>query len=564
MKAKMKQLLLPLLGMSLLLLNACSDPQEAPTAAQNEVDVHGEGWRDPTSPNFHGKVLAAQSYDAKSCRPCHGSQFDGGLAESSCRKCHVTYPHPPGWVNASSPNFHGETLAGVNYNLNLCNSCHGNQFDGGTSGVSCRSCHATYPHLAGWVNPTAAEFHGKALAAQNYDATACQACHGAQYDGGTSGVSCKGCHATYPHPQGWVNASSPSFHGETLAGTNYDLNLCSSCHGSQFDGGTSGVSCRTCHATYPHLADWMNPAAAAFHGKALAAQNYDATACQACHGAQYDGGSSGVSCKGCHASYPHPQNWIAGAASHYTFLKSNSYDLNSCQICHGQDYALVKVNNSCLTCHTQQNGPEACNTCHGNPAASAADLKNSAPPKGLDDETEATSPAVGAHQAHLGYFTQLTTAAVCQECHAVPTSFALPNHIDDNTRAEAVFVGPLGARQTEGGARVPQVVYDFNTNTCSNSYCHGNWALRKAQSPNDFGFAAEVMTGSNAAPSWVNSGSAPCGSCHGLPPTGHTPFALTACTICHQGVVDGFGNITDRTKHINGKVNVLGLEYDMY
>jgi len=348
----MKQLLLPLLGLSVLLLNACSDPQEAPTAAQNQVNVHGEGWRDPTSQNFHGKVLAAQSYDAKSCRPCHGSDFDGGLVGSSCRKCHAVYPHP--------------------------------------------------------------------------------------------------------------------------------------------------------------------------------------------------------------------QNWIAGPASHSAFLKSNRYDLKACQICHGQDYSLVKVNNSCLTCHAQPNGPEACNTCHGNPAASAADLKNAAPPKGLDDETEVTSPAVGAHQAHLAYFTELSAATVCQECHLVPATLVAANHIDDNTRAEAVFVGPLGARKTEGGARVPQVVYDFNTNTCSNSYCHGNWALRKSQSRNNFAFAAELMAGNNAAPKWTDSASASCGSCHGLPPTGHIPSPLTACSNCHQGVVDGAGNIVDKTKHINGKVNVLGQEYDMY
>jgi len=34
--------------------------------------------------------------------------------------------------------------------------------------------------------------------------------------------------------------------------------------------------------------------------------------------------------------------------------------------------------------------------------------------------------------------------------------------------------------------------------------------------------------------------------------------------VCHSGVVDENGNIADKTKHVNGKVNVFGREYSVF
>jgi predicted CxxxxCH...CXXCH cytochrome family protein len=223
-----------------------------------------------------------------------------------------------------------------------------------------------------------------------------------------------------------------------------------------------------------------------------------------------------------------------------------------------------KLNNSCLTCHTKQSGPEACNTCHGDFAGDAADLKKSAPPKGLDDETDPTTPAVGAHEAHFVYFDKLTTAAVCQECHALPQSFAAPGHVDPDGHAELLFEGALTTIKTEGGARVPNASYNAANNTCAGTYCHGNWGLLKSQSSNSFIFTADKMEGLNASPRWTDTSSPACGSCHALPPTGHRFHDVTVCSICHFNVMDENGNIIDKTMHINGKVNVFGQEYPMY
>ncbi len=68
------------------------------------------------------------------------------------------------------------------------------------------------------------------------------------------------------------------------------------------------------------------------------------------------------------------------------------------------------------------------------------------------------------------------------------------------------------------------------------------------------------MVGNNFSAKWnqVDGSQAECGSCHGLPPTGHQASTLTACVNCHIGVVDNQGNIIDKTKHINGVKNVFG------
>jgi predicted CxxxxCH...CXXCH cytochrome family protein len=314
-----------------------------------------------------------------------------------------------------------------------------------------------------------------------------------------------------------------------------------------------------------HEPGWNAVASSSFHGKALAAKNFNSAECRQCHGSQFDGGISNVSCKTCHASFPHPSNgWVAGANSHIAFLKSNAYNLQSCQGCHGQNYGTVKVNTSCLTCHTKPGGPEACNTCHGNSAEDPAVLTNVAPPGGLDGETAVTTPAVGAHQAHLTFYPSASLASTCQQCHALPQTFAAAGHIDADGNAELLFTGSLVKLATEGGARVPNASYSAANNTCAGTYCHGNWGLLQSQSKYSFIYVAAKMEGAVASPKWTDASSAACGSCHGLPPAGHNPFSRADCATCHQGVIDVNGNIIDNAKHVNGKVNVFLEEYPMF
>ncbi len=313
-----------------------------------------------------------------------------------------------------------------------------------------------------------------------------------------------------------------------------------------------------------HDAAWNTPGSPQFHGTVLAGKNYDSADCRQCHGNDYDGGLVQISCRSCHASYPHPQTWAGqGQGSHAVFLQTEGYPLGSCTGCHGADYSAEKQNTSCLSCHVQEKGPEACNTCHGQFDADASDLRNAAPPAGIAGERDTETRAVGAHQAHLALVDSTSAASMCSECHDVPATLNSPGHIDGDGRAEVVFDGWLATTASADGQLMPQGEYDDQTGSCSNTYCHGNWQLNKATATLSFIYAADSIAGANATPVWTDPASAACGTCHALPPAGHNPAETTACVTCHAATVDAAGEIIDTQKHVNGKINALAQENAM-
>ena len=108
-------------------------------------------------------------------------------------------------------------------NPDSCKPCHGSTTDlalaGGTSKVSCFGCH--HPngphHPAGWAD---ASSHGRAAAMSAPNGTtgmdakgfaSCTPCHGNDYISPVGITpSCKTCHTTAPHPaKPWINGSSP-------------------------------------------------------------------------------------------------------------------------------------------------------------------------------------------------------------------------------------------------------------------------------------------------------------------------------------------------------------------
>jgi predicted CxxxxCH...CXXCH cytochrome family protein len=124
-----------------------------------------------------------------------------------------------------------------------------------------------------------------------------------------------------------------------------------------------------------------------------------------------------------------------------------------------------------------------------------------------------------------------------------------------------VFNDTLARLTTGDGTFHPNPSYNHATGFCSNSYCHGSWVLPRASSSYAFIFTDSVMSGNNYQPRWNNgTGDAACGTCHGLPPAGHSAATLSACANCHTGVVNSSGSIIDKTKHINGKINAFNTE----
>jgi predicted CxxxxCH...CXXCH cytochrome family protein len=236
---------------------------------------------------------------------------------------------------------------------------------------------------------------------------------------------------------------------------------------------------------------------------------------------------------------------------HGTYIMENNWNIKECQSCHAADYSGGTTGVSCNSCHTSPGGPTACNTCHGN----FNNLTYIAPPRALNGDTLTTYIGVGAHTSHL-YSNTLSTVA-CSSCHNVPQSVFSTGHF--NSPAQIVLQGLAVANIASNATFNP------SNGSCANTYCHGNFAFTKdSAAPEDyFAFTDSVMAGNNKTVQWTQVGDseAACGSCHDLPPKGHIGYPqlpLSSCVDCHWEVVDDQGNIIDKTKHINGKVDVRG------
>ncbi len=242
------------------------------------------------------------------------------------------------------------------------------------------------------------------------------------------------------------------------------------------------------------------------------------------------------------------------ASFHGKFIKDNNWSLKQCQICHAADFSGGTTGASCNTCHKGPDGPAACNTCHGN----FSDPSHFAPPRDLNGDSTTTVMGVGAHTNHL-YNNSLSNNVVCQSCHNVPQSVFAAGHLDSGLPAE-VTLQDLAIKNVASNAS-----FNYSDGTCSNTYCHGNFEFYKdsAAAQDKFVFTDVKMTGNNQTVKWtqVDGTQAACGTCHDLPPKGHIgyqQFPISSCVTCHAGVVDESGNIIDKTKHINGKINVRG------
>ena len=392
-------------------------------------------------------------------------------------------------------------------------------------------------HPSDWL-----EVHGKMVVKDSsLSMQSCQACHGVDYSGGASGVSCYSCHVLYPHTKDWLTVGSATFHGGIALQSHNDK--CQSCHGEDYKGGNSEVSCYDCHA-YPHALGWQDENSVEFHGKV--SRELGKEECQACHGTDFSGGSSGKSCFECH-TYPHKDGFAQPGSPnfHRGFIKQSiKWDLSQCQACHGSDYTGGRVEVSCTTCHTSVGGPEACNTCHGNE-------NNFAPPVDLSGNTDISATGVGAHQKHVAD-TKITVLLDCEVCHTPVVNFSDATHIDDPPSPDIHF----NTLATDSNRLT--TVWTHGNATCSEAYCHGAFEFKKSESAYAWAYTDSVITGNQNPVVWTQTAvEDSCKFCHDLPPEGHVAATINTCTICHGSVVDANGVIIDKTKHIDGKIDVF-------
>ena len=107
--------------------------------------------------------------DPASCKKCHGANFCDSCHQEqrlSPRSLNPRDPHPPGWVQRGSGEWHGDA---ARKNIVSCSGCH----DQGAASI-CVACHQVgavggNPHPAGWTRK-----HASDDKTQN---VACRACH---------------------------------------------------------------------------------------------------------------------------------------------------------------------------------------------------------------------------------------------------------------------------------------------------------------------------------------------------------------------------------------------------
>ncbi|MFQ6114986.1 MAG: CxxxxCH/CxxCH domain-containing protein [bacterium] len=250
----------------------------------------------------------------------------------------------------------------------------------------------------------------------------------------------------------------------------------------------------------------------------------------------------------------HPFAWsdttqVDSPDFHSNFFQSIRWDLKRCQQCHGVDYQGGIANFSCLTCHPAT--PEDCVVCHG-----GVDNMTGAPPEDLNGNRDTEFRGVGAHTAHLSEG-QFSLGFECETCHVVPDSFYAAGHVDSNLPAEVIFSKLALVDKADP-------TWQIESESCQNAFCHGNWSLLKSESGFSFIYSADRIEGNLASPTWTDPTTVTCGTCHDLPPKGHIPYQLNECSNCHIFVIDADGLIIDKSKHVNGNVNVFGQEYPIF
>jgi predicted CxxxxCH...CXXCH cytochrome family protein len=196
--------------------------------------------------------------------------------------------------------------------------------------------------------------------------------------------------------------------------------------------------------------------------------------------------------------------------------------------------APVLLLTGCLdTHHEAPVAANQCTACHGDAeraVASDAGVLQAAPPFDLNGNSQTSARGVGAHQNHL---TESAThdRIECTECHQVPNKVFSPGHLDNRGSARITF----GAR---AHTKDSQPSYDPKTQTCTNTYCHGNGVFNW-RSPRDSAGA--------------------CGnSCHTLPPPAPHP-QNSECFRCHGPVIDKNRNFIAKNLHIDGIVETGDL-----
>jgi predicted CxxxxCH...CXXCH cytochrome family protein len=295
-----------------------------------------------------------------------------------------------------------------------CNTCHGNN----ENAAPPRSVDGSYDATAVTVGAHQSHLHDSAIK----KALPCETCHTVPTDANVS-----------QH----INNTSAEISWGTLA-TATGLSpvwdrasgKCSSvyCHGATLSGGTnkkpswtvvdgSQVACGTCHGNPPPAPHPQAAQCSACHPKTV---NNDGTI--KVNDDTHINGTVEVSMDDPMAGRYHPEGYASPDRHGYAFFKNKE----NCKGCHGSDYTGGTTGVSCDTCHGGSAWRTNCTFCHG-----GTDSDNGAPPRQVYVNT------ADLHTRHIenqglsiipcGYCHK---SLDCAYCHVKPVSFDDAGHID--------------------------------------------------------------------------------------------------------------------------------------
>ena len=399
--------------------------------------------------------------------------------------------HPAGFVSTHP------TLILSSSDIGPCQSCHGDTLQGGITKVSCFSpslngvaCH--HPSPVSWV--TSAQHGASAKQVPGHSSFfVCQICHGNDFAGGGSGVSClntAGCHGSgvnSPHPRRpWRATGTDNTH------TNTDP--------------VNAVVCVNCHANGANTNPPHPPSTPAPAGTAPGCFNSTL-----CHG-EGPGGAN-------HA--------VPFLAPRHTESTPTSF-ASDCSNCHAvTGTSPISAAPLCTVCHTAGSPLTLtfCTSCHAFPPNGAAGA--------------AYPNIAGAHPVHIA-LNSAGTPIACDTCHNGLGLNTLNHYNRANARPglNALRVPPGDAAfLATYNAKTGASSFSATALTCSNVSCHGGQA--------NFNWQTGTLNVNTQCTSCHASGTAQFNSYNSGRHMNVGQHVSNGCTSCHDTARLALGHFTN-------------------
>lgn len=246
----MIRITLTLAGLAMVIGAGCSNLREPVSANQERgISVHPSGWLQKNSGDFHGVFIRGNAWNLEDCKSCHGSDYAGGISNSSCLSCHMNSPEDCNVCHGGIDNTSGAPPRDIDDNLSsdaIGVGAHTTHLNGNllSDGLECRVCHQVPESIdsPGHLDddlPAEVTFSGLAFT------------DGAQpaWDHSTASCSNVYCHGNWSLSK--ENSLFPwAYTGETISANNVTVTWT----------GTNEAACGSCHALPPsgHLSFALN------------------------------------------------------------------------------------------------------------------------------------------------------------------------------------------------------------------------------------------------------------------------------------------------------------------